>query len=115
MILVGFLSMGGLLNRQNLLSMMKVICRQSLRGWYFFFGGGGGGRDGAGRAGFFRQGESLLKKNCDKNLFSDVQRSSKKLQKMISSDTVLQTDVKHHQLKQKEVPVGVHSIVHKRV
>ena len=95
--------------------MMKVICRQSIRGWYFFFGGGGGGRDGAGRAGFFRQGESLLKKNCDKNLFSDVQRSSKKLQKMISSDTVLQTDVKHHQLKQKEVPVGVHSIVHKRV
>ena len=29
-------------------NMMKVICRQSLRGWYFFFGGGGGGGRGGG-------------------------------------------------------------------
>ena len=93
-------------------NMMKVICRQSLRGWYFFFGGGGGER-WEGRV--FQAGWILVKKNCDKNLFSDVPRSSEKLQKMISSDTVLKTDVKHHQLKKKEVSVGVHSIVHKRV
>ena len=58
-------------------NMMKVICRQSLRGWYFFFGGGGG----AGRAGFFRQGESLLKKIVTRIFFQMFQEVLKNCRK----------------------------------
>ena len=59
-------------------NMMKVICRQSLRGWYFFFRGGGGS---AGRAGFFRQGESLLKKIVTRIFFQMFQEVLKNCRK----------------------------------
>ena len=49
----GWLSIHGRFAEQTKsFNMMKVICRQPIRGWYYFFGGGGRGRVALGGQGF---------------------------------------------------------------